>query len=646
MYRDALTKLIPWFFALDHTHYSRWLPIHLRDMMQIPSKHPELTRQFEAGNFVVRKTKKLFSGMPIDQAHEQNNKCVKGDGGAIGLTENSSELLRWMVSGPEIARIIGEFEASKDLISHNQSKSPNLLHHEQVKSIQGAFEKQVTALCDVVEKMSNPFMEDSSDLLVLDSRDIVDAEVVATIRKIQQVGQENFASFVEDRLEKRTTPLFHPITRNKLPLFSCPPKRTISKDKQQIASLKKTCALFSQLYVSCQVRGGNMDDFFRHENQTCPPSLSQFGQLHSGTKSDLTHCLEKLTPVHEDAPDVTALLLDGAVIVNMLKPGNSRTFLSYGQDVFLKYIKSQLANVSRVDIVWDEYIPDSLKATTRSKRRKGVRRRVDPNNRLPGNWPAFLKVDENKAELFRYLAEISVAAELGEKEVLSTYGKLVLSNTERITNDLAPCTHEEADTRLLLHTADCAKHGHTRIMLRTVDTDVIVIAIAMFQHVALAELWIAFGMGKYFRYIPVHEIVEVLGPEKATALPAFHAFTGCDQTSSFAGRGKNTAWATWNLLDEATSAFAELSLIPTEELVDENMYVSHGAFCCPYVRSTVYHDDCRWGTKRTFHQERASHGCYTTNLCSSGPTHKESGIPSWLLLGTGTHTNSQFTFSS
>lgn len=89
--------------------------------MKLPQKHPNIAKEFEAGHFVIHKTKKVFSGMAIDQAHEQNNKCVKGDGGAIGLTENSSQLLRWMVSGPEIARIIGEFEASRDDIKQDGS---------------------------------------------------------------------------------------------------------------------------------------------------------------------------------------------------------------------------------------------------------------------------------------------------------------------------------------------------------------------------------------------------------------------------------------------------------------------------------------------------------------------------------------------
>lgn len=25
---EALTKIVPWFFALDHAHYARWTPVH------------------------------------------------------------------------------------------------------------------------------------------------------------------------------------------------------------------------------------------------------------------------------------------------------------------------------------------------------------------------------------------------------------------------------------------------------------------------------------------------------------------------------------------------------------------------------------------------------------------------------------------
>ena len=50
--------------------------------------------------FFVNKTDHPFSSMSIDQAHEQNIKVVKVDGGAIDILENESFFLKWVVSGP------------------------------------------------------------------------------------------------------------------------------------------------------------------------------------------------------------------------------------------------------------------------------------------------------------------------------------------------------------------------------------------------------------------------------------------------------------------------------------------------------------------------------------------------------------------
>ena len=50
--------------------------------------------------------------MALDQFHEQSNKCIKGDGGVVGLTEDPAALRRWMLAGPEISRVVAEFEES------------------------------------------------------------------------------------------------------------------------------------------------------------------------------------------------------------------------------------------------------------------------------------------------------------------------------------------------------------------------------------------------------------------------------------------------------------------------------------------------------------------------------------------------------
>ena len=64
---------------------------------------------------------------------------------------------------------------------------------------------------------------------------------------------------------------------------------------------------------------------------------------------------------------------------------------------------------------------------------------------------------------------------------------------------MANSDHEEADTRIVLHVYDSLERGSRKIMIRTVDTDVIVILIGHFysivDHYPDADLWVAFGTG-------------------------------------------------------------------------------------------------------------------------------------------------------
>ena len=56
-----------------------------------------------------------------------------------------------------------------------------------------------------------------------------------------------------------------------------------------------------------------------------------------------------------------------------------------------------------MDVVWDAYVPDSLKESTREKRGKGVHRKVSCGTKLPRNWMQFLRDSVNKEELFAFL---------------------------------------------------------------------------------------------------------------------------------------------------------------------------------------------------------------------------------------------------
>ena len=88
MYIQTLIQIVPWLFALDHINYARWLPVHIADMLNLIKTHPVIYHEFMNGHFAVQKTSNIFSAIAIDQCHEQMNKLVKGEGGAVGLTED------------------------------------------------------------------------------------------------------------------------------------------------------------------------------------------------------------------------------------------------------------------------------------------------------------------------------------------------------------------------------------------------------------------------------------------------------------------------------------------------------------------------------------------------------------------------------
>lgn len=101
-------------------------------------------------------------------------------------------------------------------IKKDQSKGPDIRHYEQVRSQQNTFAKHVNAFCSVVEDMGNPFMEQSEDLLILDTHDIVDKKVAETVRNIEIIRKQQFHQFVKERLESNSKSIYEPIKQNKL----------------------------------------------------------------------------------------------------------------------------------------------------------------------------------------------------------------------------------------------------------------------------------------------------------------------------------------------------------------------------------------------------------------------------------------------
>ena len=135
------------------------------------------------------------------------------------------------------------------------------LHHEQQPGVQPAFLKDVKSLTLVLQDIGNPFLEESNDLRVLVTKDFMES-VAGTIRKVETIGQEQYSKFLDERLSVCVTPVSDPLTKNKLPLFSRPAVKAPSKEKLQLQLIMSDCNLFSRLYLACQARDGDVDQFF------------------------------------------------------------------------------------------------------------------------------------------------------------------------------------------------------------------------------------------------------------------------------------------------------------------------------------------------------------------------------------------------
>ena len=129
------------------------------------------------------------------------NDHIKGDGGVIGITDNLAALINWITPGPEIARVIDEFENS---CGTNMTKS--IHHHDQGLWIQVQFVKHVKAVVGTFEELGNPFREDSKELIVLDTKAVLGEIAVASVTTAETIGKSQYEKYVIERLQERSRP--------------------------------------------------------------------------------------------------------------------------------------------------------------------------------------------------------------------------------------------------------------------------------------------------------------------------------------------------------------------------------------------------------------------------------------------------------
>ena len=599
-YIMSLVENCGWSFLLDHYHYARWLPVHIRDLLNLDKTHPEIYKSFlEDKTFTVNKTTNPFSRIALDHNHEQNNKAIKEEGGAIRLVVGDDEddcvLTEFCVTCTERSRLIKEFEMAR--LEHPSQSSNTSKHHDQSPSVQRTFLAKVESLLEIYHHTDNPFMDDTKEIYRLDTKEVMPELVNLAVMGAEAEGRRQYAVYVQTRLVDRDSLISDSIKMNKLHLPGNLPK--LSKSCKERPA-KEDVHLLGQLYIAAQVRDSDTNKLFAHENADIPPSLSKDNKLRGGHKADLITCLDDGSSSQVPPSLIDVTIIDGAAMVHRLKPGSKqdiKTFGDYSENFILPYLEKIAENCKRLDIIWDIYKPDSLKNLTRDTRGAGTRRIVTKEGPIPPKWDNFLNNSENKSELFELLShQIAKHSFPSGTSVITTLGENVLVNpipypipSVRSEYPLSPCSQEEFGTRALLHAANASEQGYNRILIQCNDTDVIVLSLHFFSRIDVDFLWLTFGVGKHLRYFPIHEMTKTMSPSRLKALPAFLALTGSDTTSFISGCGKVSAMRCWEMMPEVTLTFCNFMDMP-ETISDEDLAQLEQFVILLYSRSCPYED--------------------------------------------------------
>ena len=483
------------------------------------------------------------------------------------MTEDPALLQKWLVCGPQLTRLITSFEET-----HNEEDISHNSHHSESYAFQQKFQVKVRNLVQTIDKYGNPFSGDIPELTNIANGACFGEDVEHYMRSLKMKGDEQYEKFRTEVFHQQSVSIHAPVKRNALTLMKTTKNVTTSQADMKTKSLRNNVALFGKLFLILQSRKCDLMDLFRHEIQGYPPSLSNYGKINlPNKKSDVLDCIAPNT-FESDGNAIDCKILDGPALVHIWQPKAAKNFAEYANDVFIANIRSLLANCHRVDVVFDRYIKGSLKTATRDKRGKGTRRKVCAETKIPGCWSEFLKDDKNKVELFHFLAENIVRSDFPENKIV-----YVTYEEEVWTKDAIPmdnCSHEEADTRMVVHAKHALSHDMKNVEIRTVDSDVVVIFVANFsklhEELDVNDIIVLFGAGKHLRRYSVKVIYDSLGQEKAKGLAFWVAFTGCDDMSSFRSKGKRTAWKTWLSYPDITATFADICSRPFVNIDEES----------------------------------------------------------------------------
>ena len=407
------SKMLTYFFSTNRTNYSRWMPIYLLDMMNLPE---EIASKFKAGQFPVRQTPGKFNGIWSDMGVEKTViKDSKGSGGIVGLTRKKAAMVRWSLTRHRL----GEYAAAmRDRSGHSTSVKSQ--HLETLPAAMKRDEEHLIALTTHLrEKMTDPFnVNDHPDVLMNISTGVhAPPEIQESLLNAVEMGQKEMEKFVESALSKGGIKSFYaPIPKSKLKTFTELSKKTNiklhgGKGVTLHVNISPELVFRRALTLAKSREGVNVDSVLAHPVGPVPTALfHEDGTLRKSSKAELGHKLEELVTEQAGRPTSdtpTVHIRDAMASIQAMDGNRNKTFGDLANEYMANLVKG-LKYAEMVVDVFDRYDnPDFVKVGERERRANSVgflgrEYEVIAGRAIP-HWKRFLSVSANKQSLTKFL---------------------------------------------------------------------------------------------------------------------------------------------------------------------------------------------------------------------------------------------------
>ena len=212
-----------YFFAMDRTNYSRWLPVYLVDMQTLDSVDPSVKQEFLNGNHAVSRSQNSFAQVWADMALEQSvNLDSKSKGGIVGITQKPEALERWFLTFHERAAITSAIkkmcgiEDSERVGTHTESSLARIRRDdEDVQKLMETFDSGM---------LSNPFTKLSEDnevkpLINIATGAVMPRPAAERLINAEDLGKAQMDEFIAKRIKSTDVSFWDTLPNLKIQLF-------------------------------------------------------------------------------------------------------------------------------------------------------------------------------------------------------------------------------------------------------------------------------------------------------------------------------------------------------------------------------------------------------------------------------------------